>query len=517
MPENSLVRFIFKTGSDDDPEHRFDLGHKARMRRMREIYRIARMHHLFKGITPVGFRAMLEDLGPSFVKIGQTLSSRSEFLPKEYCDELEKLQSECDPLPFEEVRAALVDNFGEEKLREIFEELDPTPLGSASLAQVHKARLRTGETVAVKVQRPGVKAKMAQDIAIIRSIARRASDLVQGDQMVDFNNVVDELWSTFLEETDFEREAANLIEFTELNRDVKFIDCPRVFRSYCTEYVLVMEYVDGIPIGDADALGAAGYDLHEIGKKLLDNYATQILDHGFFHADPHPGNIIVREGKIVYIDLGIMGRLTPRDRTGFAAIVSAVGARDSSRLKDALLRFAVTKDNASIDHARFLADLDLMLADYASVDVGDLDIGAMLSDILSLTRASRVTLPSSITMVSRGIVTMEGTVAPYIGQDSILSIITSHMVGSENRWEKIGKEFEDDILAARRAAWGLADAAGYSGEALRMRPPSSVRTLYRALSGLTQAAPVVPEPQIVQGGELLKQGDEGEHGGAQLR
>ena len=141
-------------------------------RRLREIYAIVQKHHFLKGFSPEEFRAMLEDLGPSFVKIGQTLSTRSEILPKAYCDELAKLQTECDPLPFEQILAALDEIYGDAR-GDVFDAIDPTPLGSASLAQVHKARLATGETVAVKIQRPGVKATMAQDIDIMRMVARQ--------------------------------------------------------------------------------------------------------------------------------------------------------------------------------------------------------------------------------------------------------------------------------------------------------------------------------------------------------
>ena len=148
-------------------------------------------------------------------------------------------------------------------------------------------------------------------------------------------------------------------------------------------------------------------DLQEIGEKILDNYATQVLDFGFFHADPHPGNMLVRDGKIVYIDLGMMGRLSPRDRAGFGSIINAVGMQSASELKDALLAFAIQRDNNAIDHTRFLADLDLLLKDYGSCDVSAIDVGQLLSDILNLTRQCKVTLPPSITSVSRGIVTLE--------------------------------------------------------------------------------------------------------------
>ncbi len=374
MAEKHAPKYSFSSGADIDPEDPFHLNRRTRMRRLREISDILRKHHFLKGFAPEEFRAMLEDLGPSFVKIGQTLSTRSEILPKAYCDELAKLQMECEPLPFEDMLAALDGVYGARQ-GDIFDAIDPTPLGSASLAQVHKARLVNGDVVAVKIQRPGVKATMAQDIDIMRMVARQASRFMKDEQMLDLRDVVEELWATFLEETDFAREAANLEEFALLNERVAFIGCPRVYPELCSEYVLVMEYIDGIPIQATDRLLAAGYDLAEIGEKILDNYATQVLDHGFFHADPHPGNILVRGGKIVYIDLGIMGRLSPRDRAGFGNIIQAVGMESATQLKEALLSFAASKDNAAIDHTRFLADLDLLLKDYGSCDVSEIDIG----------------------------------------------------------------------------------------------------------------------------------------------
>ena len=467
MAENTLLKYFFSSGAEVDPEGRFNLSRKTRMRRLREIYAIVQKHHFLKGFSPEEFRAMLEDLGPSFVKIGQTLSTRSEILPKAYCDELAKLQTECDPLPFEQILAALDEIYGDAR-GDVFDAIDPTPLGSASLAQVHKARLATGETVAVKIQRPGVKATMAQDIDIMRMVARQASRFMKDEQMLDLRDVVEELWATFLEETDFAREAANLEEFARLNEDVAFIDCPKVYPELCGEYVLVMEYVDGIPIMAVDRLREAGYDLEEIGQKILDNYATQILDHGFFHADPHPGNLLIRNGKIVYIDLGIMGRLSPRDRAGFGGIIEAVGMESAAELKDALLSFAIAKDNSVIDHTRFLADLDLLLSDYGSCDVADIDIGMFLNDILLLTRSCKVTLPASITSVSRGIVTLEGTIAPFIPNDNVVSIINAHIQRSKSVRGELAQAMEDLALSLRSSSKGMLDAARFSGEALKM-------------------------------------------------
>ena len=467
MADNTVLRYFFSSGAGIDPENRFHLNRKTRTKRLREISSILRKHKFLRGFSPEEFRAMLEDLGPSFVKIGQTLSTRSEILPKAFCDELEKLQTACEPLPFDEMLAALDAQFG--SLREqIFVTIDPTPLGSASLAQVHRAVLESGEIVAVKIQRPGVKETMALDIDIMRMLARQAARFMKDEQMLDLRDVVEELWATFLEETDFRREAENLAEFARLNEDVAFIDCPKVHPELCSEYVLVMEYIDGIPIYDTEGLMEKGYHLEEIGSKMLDNYATQILDHGFFHADPHPGNVLIRAGKVVYIDLGNMGKLSARDRAGFGDIIEAVGKLDSSELKEALMRFAVSKDNAVIDHTRFLADLDLLLADYGSCDVSEIDIGAFLNDILALTRQCKVTLPSSITSVSRGIVTIEGTVGPFIPNLNIVAIINDHIRHSKSDRDELIRALEDLTRSLRSSATGSLDALTYSGDALKM-------------------------------------------------
>ena len=466
MAENTLLNYFFESGGAQKA-NQFGLNRKSRSKRMREIISILHKHKFLNQLTPEEFRAAFEELGPSFVKIGQTLSTRSEILPKAYCEELTKLQTECDPLSFEQILVALRAIYGE-RYGKIFESVDPKPLGSASLAQVHKAKLVTGETVAVKIQRPGVKFTMAQDIDIMRGLARKMSRFTKGDAMIDLEEVVEEMWDTFVEETDFRREAENLQAFKELNKDCVFIDSPYVYTEYSGEYVLVMEYIEGINISHSDELLAAGYDLAEIGEKLLDNYATQVLDHGFFHADPHPGNIIIREGKIVYIDLGIMGRLTPAERAGFARIIHAVSVQSSSELADALISFAVSRGSGQVDHAKLLADTDNILRTYASCDVSDLDIGAFLNDVLAVTRASKCQMPSTITNVARGIVTVEGTVAPYIPNESIVGIINGHIMRSTDPVEQAKGTLVDAALVMRRAAEGLSSAAEYSGEALRM-------------------------------------------------
>ncbi len=466
MADNSFFNRLFNEETIAY-EERYELTRKTRLARMREILHIIRKHDVKDGVSPAEFRAILEDLGPTFMKIGQVLSTRSEILPQAYCDELSHLQANTTPLPFDEVVAALDTIYGDRRGR-IFKSIDPKPLGSASLAQVHKAVLLNGDEVAVKVQRPGVRTVMAQDIDVLRSLVKHLERFIPNDQMLDFHAVVEELWVAFVEETDFTREAENLREFALLNRNVAFVSCPEPYLEYCTPDVLVMEYVDGISIRDTDAIGEAGYDLAEIGDKMMDNYAKQILDDGFFHADPHPGNIVIKDGKIVYLDLGIMGRLSSRDRSAFGEIIKAVGLQNASALKDALISFAIDVDIEAIDHPRLLSELDNVLGSYASCDVADIDIGAFLTDILALTRQCKVTLPASVTAVSRALVTLEGTVLAYVGSFNIADIINRRLRREQMKPEALGKALEDTLVDLRAAGKGINEAATYSGEMMKM-------------------------------------------------
>lgn len=467
MEENTLLKHFFKDRAEVDPDQQFGLSRKSRMNRLSQIMGLVRKHRVYEGVSPIQMRNFLIDLGPSFIKIGQILSLRSEILPQAYCDALADLQMDCDPMSFEDTLATLKGVYGS-RFDTIFRTIDPKPLGSASLAQVHKAELVTGDVVAVKVQRPGVRATMAQDIDVMRSIVKHISRFMKDNQMLDLRDVVEELWVTFLEETDFTKEANNLKEFAELNKDVVYIACPEPYLEYCTESVLVMEYMEGTSIRNTEKLQELGYDLDEIGLKVMDNYATQILEHGFFHADPHPGNMFIRDGKIVYLDLGIMGRLSANERLAFGKIIEAVGSQSSSDLKDALISFSVDHDLGAIDHARLLAELDNVLESYSTTDVVDIDIGALLNDIMALTRQCKVTLPASVTAVSRGIVTIEGSLIDCLAHANIIGIIEGHLMRSKDTQQEFEKRIKNLALSLDTSARSLMKAAEYSGETFRM-------------------------------------------------
>ena len=398
---------------------RYHLTRRGKVKRLGQIMRIANQFDVVHG--------------PTFVKVGQILSMRSEILPQSFCDELAKLRADADPMPYQIVVDTLTQEYGR-PIGEVFARIDPTPLGSASLAQVHRATLVTGEDVAVKVQRPGVREIMALDVSIMRSIARAATKMLPSAQVVDLGGVVEELWDTFESETDFLVEARNLSEFKRFCEAYRYMDCPKPYMDLCTEHVVVMDYVEGIAVSHTDQLIEAGYDLKEIGTKLVDNYATQVLDDGFFHADPHPGNIIISGGQIVLIDLGMTGRLNSQARSVLREMIFAVAKQDSAALADGLLRFAGTESDPE-DYPALLADLDMVVKEF----------------------------------------TLEGLLDEFIPDVNMIQIISDHIAGSKS----LDRAAKDEIKAlgveGHQALHGLLSAASESRVAMRMLTRGQLR------------------------------------------
>ncbi|BDR55360.1 ABC transporter [Bombiscardovia apis] len=448
---------------------------RARLMRLRQIRKIAAQFDVIHGLTPVTMRLMFEALGPTFVKMGQILSMRSEILPEAFCRELSKLRADADPIPYATVMDTLSREY-DRPLDQIFSSIDATPLGSASLAQVHRARLVTGEDVAVKVQRPGVRETMVQDIDIMRSFVKWAGRVApKRSQVVDIKGVVEELWQTFQTETNFVVEARNLSQFREFCKPYAYIDCPKPYPQYCTEHVVVMEYVEGISVSHPGQLLDAGYDLGEIGTKLVDNYATQILDAGFFHADPHPGNIIIREGKIVLIDLGMVGRLDTKTRSVLKDMIFAVGKEDSPALAEGLLRFTGTSETRPDDYSALLSDLDSIVQEYGKVDLADLDIAEYVNSIMLLAQRHDIKVPSSVTMVARCLVTLEGLLDEFLPNANMVQIITKHVASSvsvEDRLKQGGKKLG---LESDSALHGILGALAESRTATRMLTRGQLR------------------------------------------
>lgn len=445
----------------------YNLSRTTKARRLAEILRIVSHYKVASGITPRQMRLMLEELGPTFVKAGQILSMRSEILPEAFCSELSMLRTDAEPMSYAEVLATLRSEY-DRPLEELFDAIDPKPLGSASIAQVHMARLLDGTDVAVKVQRPGVRETMAQDVAIMRSLARRAHYFIDTSQFIDVQSVLDELWTSFREETDFLIEAKNLAEFSENNAHVAYIDCPKPYMELCTSHVVVMDYVYGTPITDTQVLEELGYDLEEIGTKLVENYTVQILDDGFFHADPHPGNLLVAEGKIVFLDLGMMGRLTAHYQRQLKNMMVAVAKNDTAGLKDGLLGFVTNTDLSHIDHGAMLQDLDSIVQEFGSRQLSELDLSAFVTSVVNLAGRYGCELPGAVTMLARSLVTLEGVLEQAMPTVSMVEIVQRHLLGSRTQLDCLGSEADELLKESLRATHSLLGAASESQQAMRM-------------------------------------------------
>lgn len=396
--------------------------------RLKEMLAIMGKHGLVKGITPEKLRLILEDLGPTYVKLGQIMSMRTDILPERYCTELTRLRADVKPFPFEQVKAVMEEQY-ERPPEEVFSFIEEKPLGSASIAQVHRATLLDGSEVVVKVQRPGIKETMSRDIRLMQK-AVGLLHFVSGPagDVIDLKAVLREMWNVAQQEMDFLVEADHIREFSKCNAGIAYIGWPQVVWKLTTPQLLVMEYIDGYSIDDTKALEKQGYDIEEIGMKLAENYVKQILDDAFFHADPHPGNIRVRGGKIVWLDLGMMGRLSARDQALFRNAVKAIVTSDVYELKNILLTLG--NHNGRINHSRLYTDIDDMLTKYGSMELGSMDLGKVVTELTMLAADHNISMPAQITMLGRGVVTIEGVLSRACPQVNFIQIMANHLSGS---------------------------------------------------------------------------------------
>lgn len=399
-------------------------GDSETNKRLVQIIRILWKHRVYRSISPEQLVAVLQDLGPTFVKIGQMISARADIFPPEYCDALTKLRTQATPLPFNEIEDTLNKAYGGDYTR-VFSSLDETPLGSASIAQVHKATLRdSGKVVAVKVRRPHVKEQMLEDIKLLR----RANELLEivGPSDLDAAAFIDQIEETTKNEIDFRAEAVNLHDFHHNLEGCEHISSPEVYDEYTSESVLVMDYIEGVHADDQKAFKAMDIDTKELGNLLTQNFIKQLLQDGLFHADPHTGNIIIKPGpEIVWIDLGMMGRLSETERRLLRRMFFAVGARDARRMKDVLLVWG--RPRGEINESQILRQLETMLVRYASSGIQEIDIVSALNDLLALIRGQHIQMPATFATIARSIITFEGTLETLSPDTSIVGAITEYM------------------------------------------------------------------------------------------
>jgi ubiquinone biosynthesis protein len=354
--------------------------------------------------APVRFREMMEELGPAFVKFGQILSSRPDVMPLAWMDELSKLQDNVSPMPFASVATELTAGLGK-NYTELFSSVTETPLASASIAQVHRAVLRDGRQVVLKVRRPGIHDNLRADMDILRYLAIALQATVEEAGVYDPQGVVSEFEKTLNAEMDFRIESRNIQRFASNFSESRSLAVPALVPELCAENVLCIEFIEGVKITEA----GAGFDRDALSKNLLEAAFKQVYEDGFFHADPHPGNILaLPDNRIALLDFGQVGELTKMQKELLVSLSLAIALRDSESIARLLYRAA--KSEKKVRLARLRMDVENLLDKYIDQELSSVKSGTFLRELVEIASREGLRLPSEYTMLAKGSVTIEGIV-----------------------------------------------------------------------------------------------------------
>ncbi len=343
-----------------------------------------------RATRPERLRMAMEDLGPTFVKLGQALSTRSDLLPPEYIRELRKLQDEAPTFPIAEVREIIRAETGMPP-EELFDRFDNTPVAAASIAQVHRAHLRGDGEVVIKVQRPGIRDIIEVDLEILRHLTRINERHLESMGIDQPGLIVKEFARRLGREIDFTAEALNIERFGRNFEGDPTVYIPRVYRRLTTRRMLAMEYVRGIKASDIEQLRDRGYDLGEIARRGANLVLTQVLVHGFFHADPHPGNIFILPGNVVcLIDFGAVGRIGKREQRDIADLATQIVRRDACKASEALLRLAWRGRDPDPDELE--RDVEDIIELYTDRPLKEINIREASQHLLEIMKRHRLSL-----------------------------------------------------------------------------------------------------------------------------
>lgn len=371
-------------------------------------------------------RLALEELGVTYIKLGQILSTRSDLLPPDYVTELERLQDAVPPEPAEVIENQIERELGSPPA-DLFDEFNPEPVGSASIGQVHSARLRSGEEVVIKVQRPGVEALVDEDLAILRDLARAASGRTVWGRIYDLPALVDEFAAILRGELDYLLEGQNADRFRRNFQGDRRLRVPGIYWDYTTRRVLTMERLEGIKINDLPALEAAGIDRPRLAARAARTTLKMILEHGFFHADPHPGNFVVMEGEVIgLLDYGMVGRLDEATRDGLLFLLLAISNQDLDRVVDQLMTLGVTGSTLQLERLRH--DLGHLLSLYWGIPLKEIDVGRILEEALDITRRHRLQVPTSLVLLTKTMAMDEGLARNLDPEFSAAEVLRPYVV-----------------------------------------------------------------------------------------
>jgi ubiquinone biosynthesis protein len=379
-------------------EQYFEMGLQMVSRKRRApVERFSRAEHV---------RMALEELGPTFIKLGQILSTRPDLIPLEFVQEFSKLQDRVPAFPYEDVKQ-IVEKELHAPLDEIFQAFEETPLAAASIGQVHRARLADGEDVVVKIQRPGIRKIVEVDLEIMLHLASLMERHLEEAEIHRPTKIVDEFTHTIEKEIDYAVEAAHIDLFARQFQGDMSVYVPKVFHEASTERVLTMEFIDGIKASDIDRIDREKLDRKIICARGADLILRQIFDHGFFHADPHPGNVyILPDNVICYLDYGMMGRINRTGREDFAELVYALARRDESGTMHALLK--VTEYEQEPDLRILERDVADFMGQHLYKPLKDLEMGKLLQQFLEIVSRHRLQLPPNLFLMIKALTTVEG-------------------------------------------------------------------------------------------------------------
>lgn len=355
---------------------------------------------------PQRVRKALEEMGPTFIKLGQVLATRVDLFTPEWIEEFEKLQDQVPSLPYKELAKQVEEDLGA-PIEEIFPSFDKEPLAAASIAQVHQARLENGDPVIVKIRRPKIRKMIEADLRLLERLASIAETDLTELQRYHPKEVIRQFTMSLYRELDFATESRNAERMANNFASNLSIVIPKVYWEWVGERINVQEYIDGIPARRHETLVAAGLDCERLAQRGADAVLKMVLIDGFFHADPHPGNIIfLQDDRIAFIDFGMTGRLSEARRDQVVDLLHAIVIRDSARVVDILQEWAGDTD---IDTAVVISDIDLFIDTYHSLPLNQLDLSAMLTDLTNLMRNHELSLPPDLTMLFKTLITLDGT------------------------------------------------------------------------------------------------------------
>lgn len=354
----------------------------------------------------VWIRNTLLDLGPTFIKVGQLFSTRADIFPGEYVEELAKLQDKVPAFSYEQVEATIEKELGK-KIPELFHNFEPIPLAAASLGQVHKAVLYSGESVVVKVQRPGLKKLFEIDLQILKGITRYFQNHPKWGKGRDWLGIYEECCRILWEEIDYLNEGRNADTFRRNFRGYDWVNVPRIYWRYATSRVLTLEYLPGIKISQYEALEAAGLDRKAIARQSAQAYLHQLLNSGFFHADPHPGNIAISaNGSLIFYDFGMMGRIKANVREGLMQTLFGIAQKDGDRVVQSLIDLGAIAPTDDMGPVR--RSVQYMLDHFMDKPFENQSVAAISDDLYEIAYNQPFRFPATFTFVMRAFSTLEG-------------------------------------------------------------------------------------------------------------